>query len=44
MAFAYFIGNAGRSFYPAQNGVVEAILFCFLFLYLVAPGRSASTA
>ncbi|MBX4957732.1 DoxX family protein [Rhizobium lentis] len=38
MAFAYFIGHAGKSFYPAQNGGVAAILFCFVFLYLVAAG------
>jgi len=36
MAFAYFIGHASKSFYPAQNGGVAAILFCFVFLYLVA--------
>jgi putative oxidoreductase len=38
MAFAYFIAHAPRGFYPAQNGGVAAILFCFLFLYLVAAG------
>ncbi|MBW9118413.1 DoxX family protein [Rhizobium cauense] len=38
MAFAYFIGHASKSFYPAQNGGVAAILFCFVFLYLVAAG------
>ncbi|WP_160009096.1 DoxX family protein [Rhizobium sp. 18055] len=38
MAFAYFISHAPRSFYPAQNGGVAAILFCFLFLYFVAAG------
>ncbi|MBZ9793286.1 DoxX family protein [Rhizobium sp. 3T7] len=38
MAFAYFIGHASKSFYPAQNGGVSAILFCFVFLYLVAAG------
>lgn len=38
MAFAYFIGHASKSFFPAQNGGVAAILFCFVFLYLVAAG------
>lgn len=38
MAFAYFIAHASKSFYPAQNGGVAAILFCFLFLYFVAAG------
>ncbi|NLS05386.1 DoxX family protein [Rhizobium sp. P32RR-XVIII] len=38
MAFAYFIAHAPKSFYPAQNGGVAAILFCFLFLYFVAAG------
>ena len=38
MAFAYFVAHAPRGFYPAQNGGVAAILFCFLFLYLVAAG------
>ncbi|KEA05670.1 DoxX family protein [Rhizobium rhizogenes] len=38
MAFAYFLRHAPQSFYPAQNGGVSAILFCFIFLYLVAAG------
>ncbi len=38
MASAYFIGHASKSFFPAQNGGVAAILFCFVFLYLVAAG------
>ncbi|MBO9125766.1 MULTISPECIES: DoxX family protein [unclassified Rhizobium] len=38
MAFAYFIGHAPRGFFPAQNGGVAAILFCFVFLYIVAAG------
>ncbi len=38
MAFAYFIVHASKGFYPAQNGGVAAILFCFIFLYLVAAG------
>jgi len=42
VAFAYFIGHASKSFYPAQNGGVSAILFCFVFLYLVAAGGGPS--
>lgn len=38
MAFAYFIAHASKSFYPAQNGGVAAILFCFLFLYFATAG------
>ncbi|PHK96730.1 DoxX family protein [Pseudoroseomonas rhizosphaerae] len=38
MAFAYFIAHAPRSFYPVLNGGDAAILFCFVFLYLVFAG------
>lgn len=38
MAFAYFIAHAPRSFWPTTNGGDAAILFCFLFLYLVFAG------
>jgi putative oxidoreductase len=38
MAFAYFIGHAGRGFYPILNGGNLAILYCFVFLYLVFAG------
>jgi putative oxidoreductase len=38
MAFAYFLRHAPQSFYPAQNGGVAAILFCFIFLYLAGAG------
>ena len=38
MAFAYFLRHAPQGFYPAQNGGVAAILFCFIFLYLWAAG------
>ncbi|MGV1789866.1 DoxX family protein [Rhizobium sp. A37_96] len=38
MAFAYFLRHAPQSFYPAQNGGVAAILFCFIFLFLVSAG------
>ena len=40
MAFAYFIGHS-RSFFPALNGGNEAMLFCFIFLYLAAGGPGA---
>ena len=38
MAFAYFIGHAGRSFYPLINGGTLAIAFCFICLYLSTAG------
>jgi putative oxidoreductase len=38
MAFAYFIGHAGRSFFPTLNNGDAAILFCFVFLYIAAAG------
>ena len=38
MAFAYFWAHAPRSFYPALNGGMAAILFCFVFLYFVFAG------
>jgi putative oxidoreductase len=38
MAFAYFISHAPRSFFPLINGGEAAILFCFVFLYLVFAG------
>jgi putative oxidoreductase len=41
MAFAYFIAHLPRNIYPIQNGGDAAILFCFIFLYLVAAGPGA---
>lgn len=38
MAFAYFLAHAPRSFYPVLNGGDAAILFCFVFFYLVFAG------
>ena len=38
MAFAYFIAHAPRSFYPVLNGGDAAILYCFVFLYIVFAG------
>jgi putative oxidoreductase len=42
MAFAYFLGHVSRGgFWPAINGGGEAILYCFVFLYLAAAGPGA---
>jgi len=38
MAFAYFLAHAPKGFFPANNGGDAAILFCFVFLYLVVAG------
>lgn len=38
MAFAYFIAHAPQNFYPVNNGGDAAILYCFVFLYLVFAG------
>lgn len=38
MAVAYFIAHAPQDFFPIKNGGESAILFCFVFLYLVAAG------
>jgi len=41
MAFAYWMAHAPRSIYPILNGGDAAILYCFIFLYIVfaGPGR-----
>jgi putative oxidoreductase len=41
MAVAYFLAHAPRGFWPAVNQGEGAILFCFLFLYLVFAGPGA---
>lgn len=41
MAVAYFMAHAGQAFVPAQNGGEAAVLFCFVFLYLVFSGPGA---
>ena len=41
MAVAYFIGHFPKNFYPAVNGGDAAILYCFVFLYLVFAGPGA---
>jgi putative oxidoreductase len=38
MAVAYFSRWAPRGFWPIANGGEEAVLFCFLFLWLVSAG------
>jgi putative oxidoreductase len=41
MAIAYWMFHAPQNFYPAANGGDAAILFCFVFLYIVAAGPGA---
>ena len=41
MAVAYWMFHAPSGFYPVANGGDAAILYCFLFLYLVAAGPGA---
>jgi len=38
MAVAYFTRWAPRGFWPINNGGEEAVLFCFVFLWLVTAG------
>ena len=38
MAVAYFMTHFPRSFWPILNNGEHTVLFCFLFLYLVAAG------
>jgi len=38
MAFAYWIAHAPRDFFPVNNGGDAAILYCFVFLFLVFAG------
>ncbi|TCL73620.1 DoxX family protein [Rhizobium sp. BK251] len=41
MAFAYFMEHVPISFFPANNEGDGAVLFCFIFLYLVFAGAGA---
>ena len=41
MAVAYFMAHAPQSFFPIVNQGDSAILFCFVFLYLVFAGPGA---
>jgi putative oxidoreductase len=38
MAFAYFLGHAGRGFSPVLNQGVPSVLFCFIWLYISSAG------
>lgn len=38
MAVAYWMAHAPQSFFPVNNGGDAAILYCFVFLYLVFAG------
>ena len=38
MAAAYFMAHASKSVYPIVNGGELAVLYCFVFLYIVAAG------
>lgn len=38
MAVAYFRSWAPRGFFPIQNGGEEAVLFCYVYLWLVTSG------
>lgn len=41
MAFAYFLAHAPANFWPINNGGDAAILYCFVFLFLVFAGPGA---
>ncbi|PZO73914.1 MAG: DoxX family protein [Mesorhizobium amorphae] len=41
MAVAYFMAHAPSNFYPLLNGGDAAVLFCFVFFYLVFAGPGA---
>ena len=41
MAVAYFTAHAPNDFFPVNNGGESAVLFCFVFLYLVFSGPGA---
>ena len=38
MAVAYFVAHFPRSFYPVVNGGDSAVLYCFVFFYIVFAG------
>ncbi len=41
MAVAYFLAHAPQGTYPVNNGGDAAILFCFVFLFLIFSGPGA---
>jgi len=38
MAAAYFIAHFPHGFWPIQNGGVQAVFYCFVFLYMATRG------
>jgi putative oxidoreductase len=38
MAVAYFIGHFPANFWPIENKGEEAVLYCFIFLYMATQG------
>jgi putative oxidoreductase len=38
MAVAYFQAHVPRGFWPTSNGGVNALLFCFIWLFVSAAG------
>lgn len=44
MAVAYWMAHAPQNFFPVNNGGDAAILYCFVFLYLVFAGPGAWSA
>jgi putative oxidoreductase len=44
MAIAYFMAHSPRGFFPAVNQGESAILYCFVFLFLVFAGAGAFAA
>jgi putative oxidoreductase len=41
MACAYFLAHSTQGFWPVNNGGDAAILYCFVFLYLVFAGAGS---
>ncbi len=41
MAVAYFTVHYHRGFWPIRNGGEDAVLYCFLYLYLIAAGAGS---
>jgi putative oxidoreductase len=41
MAVAYFMAHFPRSFFPSANGGDAAVLYCFIFFYIVFAGGGA---
>lgn len=41
MAVAYFMAHSPKDFFPINNAGESAVLFCFVFLYLVFAGPGA---